>query len=337
MNYNKLLYEYVQPKRRWTNNKETYLTGADKRSRWWKHEAYGCSNNPATTFNIRHAHICNRNLQQKLGNTLSCFSNIHGRYCNEIEDKQQHLWNAFNNNLIAKKTPLNIGINATVYGCNENTTTTTTTKLDKRQRKSNRLPFIPFVSQQKTLQTQPGSLEKAFTKSVKETSAPMQHHEKTGKVRLEKKNEELQTLPKISTVKEYITHHQQHTIQKKKPEFHRKEENGLPKTYHMESETPTQEKYTLPKTKLKKHGTLRQHEKITKLPKLQKPFSTVKDYTVLQRFKMRDDGDTEGRQKYWKRGSFMEHQQQNYVDLLRFGGKNKKLETVILTTRNTKL
>lgn len=92
MSYNKLFYEYVKPKKHTAVEQSSYLTCFDKQLRWWKHEAFGCSNSHATTFNIRHAHICNRNLEQKLGNKLSFITNVHGRHCDFIENQQQLLW-----------------------------------------------------------------------------------------------------------------------------------------------------------------------------------------------------------------------------------------------------
>lgn len=89
MSYSKLLYEYTHPTNRWKDN---FITISEKRLRWLKYEAYGNSKFHTTAFNIRHAHICNRNLQQNLGTKLAFYSNIHGKHCTEIELKQQKLW-----------------------------------------------------------------------------------------------------------------------------------------------------------------------------------------------------------------------------------------------------
>lgn len=89
MSYSKLLYEYTHPTNRW---KDDFITISEKRLRWLKYEAFGNSKFHTTAFNIRHAHICNRNLQQILGTRLLFYSNIHGKHCTEIELKQHKLW-----------------------------------------------------------------------------------------------------------------------------------------------------------------------------------------------------------------------------------------------------
>ena len=90
MSYSRLLNEYAYPENR---KKNQYVDPSEKRLRWLKHEAFGNSKFSTTAFNVRHAHISNRNLQQKLSVQLSFYANKHGKYCNKLELGQEKLWN----------------------------------------------------------------------------------------------------------------------------------------------------------------------------------------------------------------------------------------------------
>ena len=89
MKYKKLLYDYVNPANRVN---DSYISISEKRLRWLKYEAFGRSKSKTTCFNVRHAHTCNRSLQEKLGITLTFYANNTGRRCNEIEYQQEKLW-----------------------------------------------------------------------------------------------------------------------------------------------------------------------------------------------------------------------------------------------------
>ena len=89
MIYKKLLYDYVNPANRVN---DSYISISEKRLRWLKYEAFGSSNFKTTRFNVRHAHTCNRSLQEKLGTTLTFYASNTGRTCNEIEYQQEKLW-----------------------------------------------------------------------------------------------------------------------------------------------------------------------------------------------------------------------------------------------------
>ena len=89
MSYNKLLNEYVHPTNRWNN---PYVASLDKRLRWSRYNASGNTKFTSTCFNVRHAHISNRNLEQKLGLQLSVYAHKHGTQCDEIEVMQEKLW-----------------------------------------------------------------------------------------------------------------------------------------------------------------------------------------------------------------------------------------------------
>ena len=87
--YYKLLYDFAHPANRWN---DPYISVSEKRLRWLKLEAFGNTQFKSSVFNIRRAHISNRNLQQKLGTQLSFYANTHGKQCDEIEFKQAKLW-----------------------------------------------------------------------------------------------------------------------------------------------------------------------------------------------------------------------------------------------------
>ena len=89
MIYKKLLYDYVNPANRVN---DSYISISEKRLRWLKYEAFGSSSSKTTCFNVRHAHTCNRSLQEKLGVTLTFYASNTGRRCNEIEYQQEKLW-----------------------------------------------------------------------------------------------------------------------------------------------------------------------------------------------------------------------------------------------------
>lgn len=87
MSYTNLFKAYINPSNRWQSE---YVS--DKRLRWLKNEALGFSKFSTTVFNIRHAHICNRNVQRNLCVQLESNASYHGKFCNELEKKQIQLW-----------------------------------------------------------------------------------------------------------------------------------------------------------------------------------------------------------------------------------------------------
>ena len=89
MSYTNLFKTYINPSSRCEDES---IPISDKRLRWLKNEALGISKYSTTAFNVRHAHICNRNEQRNLVFKLECNATQHGRFCNELEKKQAKLW-----------------------------------------------------------------------------------------------------------------------------------------------------------------------------------------------------------------------------------------------------
>ena len=89
MSYITLFRKYVNPSNRW---EDQFVNQSEKRLRWLKDEAFGNSKFPSTAFNVRHAHICNRNIERNLGVDLQYIANKHAKKCQDLEDKQRELW-----------------------------------------------------------------------------------------------------------------------------------------------------------------------------------------------------------------------------------------------------